>query len=99
LLKHVILGNFSDRGVAKHAQPANSKSWIPVQQQVVKRVRLGCIPPMPLPCARIAKKASFKNWRNPSNTLVNFVSLAPLSKTKRNPAPFAWVGNIKKAAL
>ena len=39
----------------------------------VKHVLLVFIPSVPPPCARIAKKASFKNWRKLSNTVVNFV--------------------------
>ena len=39
----------------------------------VKHVLLVFIPSVPPPCARIAKKASFKNWRKLSNTIVNFV--------------------------
>ena len=49
-------------------QESNTKTpWF------VKRVLLDCIPPVPLLCARIAKKASTKHWLNPSNTIVNFV--------------------------
>jgi hypothetical protein len=40
-------------------------------------------------------KASSKNWLNPSNTIVSFVPLEQLLKTKRNPAPFALMGSIK----
>jgi hypothetical protein len=67
--------------------------------QLVKRVVPDYMPPVPPHCARIAKKASFKNWLNQLNTIVNFVSRGKLFKTKPNPAPLALMGNIKTATF
>ena len=51
----------------------NIKKVIPKPPRLAKRVAPDCIPPVPPPYARIAKKANFKNWLKPSNTIVNFV--------------------------
>ena len=87
------------RNPAPLALVGSTKTATPKPPPCAKHARPVFIPSIPPHYARIAKKARFKNWLNPSNTIVNFVPPVPLSKTKRNPAPLAWVGNIKKAAL